>query len=125
PENDDQIPETPPAPEPTKPTGDSTESAPEPADATGDSGDSAPEPTEATDGNADSAPKPETPEGERIAKVMARAGVASRREAERMILEGRVTVNGRKIASPALDILPTDQVRIDGKPMEAPQETRL
>ncbi|SHM05319.1 23S rRNA pseudouridine2605 synthase [Paracoccus solventivorans] len=105
PDNDDQIPEPPPAPEPTD--------------------DSAPEPTEATDGNADSAPEPETPAGERIAKVMARAGVASRREAERMILEGRVIVNGRKIASPALDILPTDQVRIDGKPMEAPQETRL
>ncbi|WP_449042600.1 pseudouridine synthase [Paracoccus sp. (in: a-proteobacteria)] len=103
PENDDQIPETPPAPEPT-------ETAPE-AEPTGDS--------------ADSAPGPATPEGERIAKVMARAGVASRREAERMILEGRVTVNGRKIASPALDILPSDQVRIDGKPMEAPQETRL
>ena len=103
PENDDQIPDIPPAPE-------LTETAPE-AEPTGDS--------------ADSAPGPATPSGERIAKVMARAGVASRREAERMILEGRVTVNGRKIASPALDILPSDQVRIDGKPMEAPQETRL
>ncbi|WP_415392585.1 pseudouridine synthase [Paracoccus sp. SJTW-4] len=103
PDNDDQIPKPPPAMEPT-------ETAPE-AEPTGDS--------------TESAPEPETPEGERIAKVMARAGVASRREAERMILEGRVTVNGRKIASPALDILPTDQVRIDGKPMEAPQETRL
>ena len=106
PENDDQIPEPPPATE----TPPATEPAPE-AEPTGDS--------------ADSAPEPETPEGERIAKMMARAGVASRREAERMIIEGRVTVNGRKIASPALDILPTDQVRIDGKPMEAPQETRL
>ena len=70
-------------------------------------------------------PPAPAPAGERIAKMMARAGVASRREAERMILEGRVSVNGRKIASPALDILPSDQVRIDGKPMEAPQETRL
>ena len=68
---------------------------------------------------------PAAPNGERIAKVMARAGVASRREAERMIVEGRVTVNGRKIDSPALDILPSDKVRIDGKPMEEPQETRL
>ncbi|SEH81434.1 pseudouridine synthase [Paracoccus alkenifer] len=100
PENDDDIPQTPPATEPTEPT-------PEV------------EPT------VDSAPPPSPPPGERIAKVMARAGVASRREAERMIIEGRVSVNGRKIASPALDILPTDQVRIDGKPMEAPQETRL
>ncbi|WP_205949739.1 pseudouridine synthase [Paracoccus contaminans] len=63
--------------------------------------------------------------GERIAKVMARAGVASRREAERMIIEGRVTVNGAVITSPALDILPSDKVRIDGQPMDAPQETRL
>ncbi|WP_299362192.1 pseudouridine synthase [uncultured Paracoccus sp.] len=63
--------------------------------------------------------------GERIAKMMARAGVASRREAERMIVEGRVTVNGEKITSPALDILPSDRIRVDGKPMEAPQETRL
>lgn len=39
--------------------------------------------------------------GDRIAKVLARAGVASRREAERMIEEGRVSVNGDKITSPA------------------------
>ncbi|SDK69453.1 pseudouridine synthase [Paracoccus chinensis] len=63
--------------------------------------------------------------GERIAKIMARAGVASRREAERMIVEGRVTVNGKKISSPALDVLPADKVTVDGKPMEAAQETRL
>ena len=62
---------------------------------------------------------------ERIAKVMARAGVASRREAERMIVEGRVTVNGQKIDSPALDVTAADKVRVDGKPLEAPQETRL
>ncbi|UXU75009.1 MULTISPECIES: pseudouridine synthase [unclassified Paracoccus (in: a-proteobacteria)] len=62
---------------------------------------------------------------ERIAKVMARAGVASRREAERMILEGRVTVNGRKIDSPALDVTAQDRIRVDGQPLEAPQETRL
>ena len=45
--------------------------------------------------------------------------------AERMIVEGRVTVNGRKIASPALDVLPSDKVTVDGKAMEAAQETRL
>ena len=72
------------------------------------------------------APKPETaPQSERIAKVMARAGVASRREAERMILEGRVTVNGDKIASPALDVLPSDRIAVDGKPLDEPQATRL
>ncbi len=74
---------------------------------------------------------PKTPEPtpadktDRIAKVMARAGVASRREAERMIVEGRVKVNGKLIDSPALDVAPTDRVTVDGKPLEAPQETRL
>ncbi|WP_065118425.1 pseudouridine synthase [Rhodobacter capsulatus] len=62
---------------------------------------------------------------ERIAKVIARSGVASRRDAEKMILAGRVTVNGKKVASPALDVKPTDKVVIDGKPIDAPQETRL
>ena len=71
-------------------------------------------------------PNPEKPaEADRIAKVIARAGLASRREAERMIVEGRVTVNGAKIASPALDVLPSDRITVDGKPLEAPQETRL
>ncbi|WP_347138441.1 pseudouridine synthase [Paracoccus sp. SSK6] len=76
----------------------------------------------------DTTPAPEqtpaqTPD--RIAKVMARAGVASRRDAERMILEGRVTVNGKKIDSPALDVLPTDRITVDGKKLDEPQETRL
>ena len=63
--------------------------------------------------------------GDRIAKVMARAGVASRRNAERMIIDGRVTVNGIKITSPALDIRPSDRVTLDGKPIDAPQPARL
>lgn len=70
-------------------------------------------------------PVSERPVSERIAKVIARSGVASRRDAEKMILEGRVSVNGKKIASPALDVLPTDKVAIDGKPIDAPQETRV
>ena len=77
---------------------------------------------------ADDTPQtPDTPqpEGDRIAKVMARAGVASRRDAERMILEGRVKVNGKAVTSPALDVMPTDTVTLDGKPIDAPQETRL
>ncbi|MDO5647840.1 pseudouridine synthase [Paracoccus sp. (in: a-proteobacteria)] len=68
---------------------------------------------------------PQNPDADRIAKVIARAGVASRREAERMIIEGRVTVNGQKITSPALDVLPTDRVTVDGKKLDAPQETRM
>ena len=50
--------------------------------------------------------------GERIAKVMARAGVASRRDAEKMILAGRVAVNGVKADSPALDVMPGDKVTL-------------
>ncbi|WEF25301.1 pseudouridine synthase [Paracoccus sp. S3-43] len=69
-------------------------------------------------------PSPTAP-SDRIAKVMARAGVASRRDAERMILEGRVTVNGKKIDSPALDVLPSDRITVDGKTLDEPQETRL
>ncbi|MFD2441369.1 pseudouridine synthase [Paracoccus kondratievae] len=79
--------------------------------------------TDTPETTPDDTPKPAA--GERIAKVMARAGVASRREAERMIVEGRVSVNGRKIDSPALDVLPSDRITVDGKPMDAPQETRL
>ena len=73
-------------------------------------------------------PKPEeaAPKtADRIAKVMARAGVASRREAERMIIEGRVTVNGQPVESPARDVLPTDHITVDGKKLDEPQETRL
>ncbi|RJE89418.1 pseudouridine synthase [Paracoccus onubensis] len=68
---------------------------------------------------------PESPSADRIAKVMARAGIASRRESERMILEGRVTVNGEKITSPALDVLPSDRITVDGRKLDEPQEARL
>ncbi|MDW4550314.1 pseudouridine synthase [Defluviimonas sp. D31] len=67
----------------------------------------------------------DTAQGERIAKVMARAGVASRRDAEKMILDGRVTVNGKPVKSPALDVLPSDKVTLDGKPIDEPQPARL
>lgn len=77
-----------------------------------------------TDDTTPPAPAP-APTPDRIAKVMARAGVASRRDAERMILEGRVTVNGKKIDSPALDVLPSDRITVDGKKLDEPQETRL
>ena len=68
---------------------------------------------------------PDTPKGDRIAKVLARAGVASRREAERMIEAGRVSVNGKQIDSPALNVTDTDRITVDGKPLTAPEPARL
>ncbi len=69
-------------------------------------------------------PKPKKA-GERIAKVLARAGLASRRDAEEMVVQGRVTVNGRVINSPALDVTANDVVVIDGKPLPPRERTRL
>jgi 23S rRNA pseudouridine2605 synthase len=63
--------------------------------------------------------------GQRIAKVMARAGVCSRRDAEAWIAEGRVAVNGEVLKSPAFNVSETDDVRIDGKKLAAPERTRL
>ncbi|MGR3805759.1 pseudouridine synthase [Marinibacterium profundimaris] len=65
------------------------------------------------------------PPGDRIAKVLARAGVASRREAERMIETGRVAVNGKRIDSPALNVTEADRITVDGKPLAAPEPARL
>lgn len=67
----------------------------------------------------------DTDKTERIAKVLARAGVASRREAEAMILAGRVTVNGKVLQSPALNIGPRDRVAVDGQPLAAPEPPRM
>jgi 23S rRNA pseudouridine2605 synthase len=67
----------------------------------------------------------DTPKGERIAKTLSRAGVASRREAERMIEAGLVTVNGKPITSPALNVLPSDRITVEGKPIAAPEPARL
>ncbi|WP_456387608.1 pseudouridine synthase [Profundibacter sp.] len=67
----------------------------------------------------------ETPKGERIAKVMARAGLASRREAERMIAAGRVSVNGKLIDSPALNVTPADKIVVDGNEVGEPDVARL
>jgi len=63
--------------------------------------------------------------GERIAKVLARAGVASRRGAEILIVEGRVKVNGKVIDSPALNVGPRDRVVVDGKPLPEAEPTKL
>ena len=66
-----------------------------------------------------------TPSGDRIAKVMSRAGIASRREAERMIQAGRVSVNGKVIDSPALNVTPKDKIVVDGKEVGEPEPARL
>lgn len=62
---------------------------------------------------------------ERIAKRLARAGIASRREAERMIEAGRVTVDGKKITSPALNVTSANRITVDGKVIAEAEETRL
>src|SRR5258708_4748801 len=64
-------------------------------------------------------------DGERIAKVIARAGLASRREAEAWITAGRVSVNGAKIVSPALNVTRADKIVVDGKPLPGAERTRL
>ncbi|WFE73547.1 pseudouridine synthase [Roseinatronobacter sp. S2] len=64
-------------------------------------------------------------DGSRIAKVLARAGVASRREAEVMITAGRVAVNGKRIDSPALNVTTRDRISVDGKPLAAAEPARL
>jgi len=64
-------------------------------------------------------------EAERVAKVIARAGLASRREAEAWIVAGRVAVNGKVLSSPALNVTAHDQVTVDGKPLPLRERTRL
>jgi 23S rRNA pseudouridine2605 synthase len=70
-------------------------------------------------------PPREKKSGERIAKVVSRAGLASRRDAEQWIVQGRVTVNGRVINSPALDVTANDVITVDGKPLPPRERTRL
>ena len=64
-------------------------------------------------------------EGERIAKVLARAGVASRRDVERLIGEGKVAVNGEVLTSPAVKVRPGDAVTVGGEPVNAAEPARL
>lgn len=63
--------------------------------------------------------------GERIAKVIARAGLCSRRDAERWIAEGRVTLDGAVLDSPAITVTPDSKVTVDGKPLPRPEPARL
>jgi 23S rRNA pseudouridine2605 synthase len=71
---------------------------------------------------------PDTPAtfaGDRLAKVIARAGLCSRRDAELWIKEGRVSVNGKPIRTPAFNVTDKDQVKVDGVPLTARQGTRV
>lgn len=64
-------------------------------------------------------------EPERISKLLARAGVASRRDVERMIMEGRVSVNGAVLETPVHNATFEDTILVDGKPIRGPERTRL
>ncbi len=67
----------------------------------------------------------DTASGERIAKVIARAGICSRRDAEKLVAEGRVAVNGEPITTPATKVGGFDVVSVDGKPLTEPEPARL
>lgn len=78
-----------------------------------------------TDNKHDSTAQKDSPAGERIAKRIARAGICSRREAERLILEGKVKVNQEVISSPALNVTDTDKISVDGKRLPQAEQARL
>jgi 23S rRNA pseudouridine2605 synthase len=65
------------------------------------------------------------PKGDRVAKVIARSGFCSRRDAEKLIAEGRVELNGILLTTPARNVTDTDLVAIDGKPLVQPEGARL
>ena len=65
------------------------------------------------------------PQGDRIAKVLSRAGIASRRDAEKMIAEGRVRVNGKVLETPAVKVTAADKILVDDKPVGTPDAPRL
>lgn len=69
--------------------------------------------------------KSDESKGERIAKVMARAGLCSRRDAEKWIEGGRVSVNGKRLTSPALTVTPDDLIEVDGEKLQGAEKTRL
>ena len=68
---------------------------------------------------------PDRPDGDRIAKLLARAGIASRREIERMIAEGRIAVNGNVLDTPATILTSLAGVTVDGNPVAAPEPAQL
>ncbi|KQW80111.1 hypothetical protein ASC89_08385 [Devosia sp. Root413D1] len=64
-------------------------------------------------------------DGDRLAKVIARSGLCSRRDAEGWIKDGRVTVNGKKVLTPAFNVSEKDKIKVDGEPLAARQGTRV
>lgn len=79
--------------------------------------------------SAGSAPRPATEnaglEPERISKLLARAGIASRRDVERMIMEGRIRLNGEVLTAPAVNATYADNIEVDGERIRGPERTRL
>lgn len=78
-----------------------------------------------TDGAPSGQARSSAKAGERIAKALARAGVASRREVERLIAAGRVALNGHVLTTPAVKVAPGDILTVDGKVVSEPEPTRL
>jgi 23S rRNA pseudouridine2605 synthase len=64
-------------------------------------------------------------EPQRVAKLIARAGVCSRRDAERLIAEGRVKLDGKVLDTPAIVVDDPRRIQVDNKPLSAPEKTRL
>lgn len=81
--------------------------------------------TDAPDDASEETDGAESPRGERIAKYLARAGIASRRDAEKLIAEGKVKLNGKLVDTPATFVAPGDRLSVAGKPVAAPERTRL
>ncbi len=79
----------------------------------------------AADTDAGTGAGAEGPAGERLAKVIARAGVCSRREAERLVEAGKVTLNGQVLSSPAVTVTPGDMILVNGQPLPDVQPARL
>jgi len=69
--------------------------------------------------------EPDWSEGERIAKYLARCGVASRRACEELIEAGKVFVNGERLHSPAFKVTGREQIKVEGRTIRAPEPTRL
>jgi 23S rRNA pseudouridine2605 synthase len=76
-------------------------------------------------GAAAAPPQHTAGEPQRIAKLLARAGVASRRDVERMIEDGRIALNGEKLTTPATILTDLAGVTVDGKPVRPPAAARI